>query len=86
MNAYRIEFTSGAAREVRKLDPGIRRRILAGIANLKRDPRPPGCKKLVGEETTWRIRVGDYRVLYDVVDDLLVVTVVRVAHRRQVYK
>lgn len=86
MSSYRVEFTTAAARELRKLDAGIRRRILSGIAELAQDPRPAGCKKLAGESNAWRIRIGDYRVLYDVVDDVLVVTVVRVAHRREVYK
>ena len=86
MSSYRVEFTTAAAKELRKLDGGIRRRILAGIAKLQNDPRPPGCKKLVGESDAWRIRIGDYRVLYDVEDDVLVVTVVRVVHRREVYK
>lgn len=52
---------------------------------LQNDPRPTGAKKLVGEHTAWRIRVGDYRVIYDVFDGELVVTVVRAAHRREVY-
>ncbi|MBV1777717.1 type II toxin-antitoxin system RelE/ParE family toxin [Paeniglutamicibacter sp. ABSL32-1] len=86
MSSYRVVFTTAAAKELRKLDPGIRRRILSGIADLEREPRPAGCKKLAGETNAWRIRVGDYRVLYDVVDDILIVTVVRVAHRREVYK
>lgn len=86
MSSYRVEFTTAAAKELRKLDAGIRRRILAGIAGLEGDPRPAGCKKLVGEDNAWRIRIGDYRVLYDVQDDVLVVTVVRVAHRRHVYQ
>ncbi|MGN5733789.1 type II toxin-antitoxin system RelE family toxin [Arthrobacter psychrochitiniphilus] len=86
MSSYRIEFTTAAAKELRKLDPGIRRRILSGIAELGQDPRPAGCKKLAGESTAWRIRVGDYRILYEVVDNLLLVTVVRVAHHREVYK
>ena len=86
MSSYRVEFTTAAAKELRRLDPGIRRRVLSGIAELEQDPRPAGCKKLAGESTAWRIRVGDYRILYEVVDNLLVVTVVRVAHRREVYK
>ncbi|MDJ0315007.1 type II toxin-antitoxin system RelE/ParE family toxin [Arthrobacter sp. H35-D1] len=86
MSSYRIEFTTAAAKELRKLGPGIRRRILSGIAELEQDPRPAGCKKLAGESTAWRIRVGDYRILYEVVDNPLVVTVIRVAHRREVYK
>jgi mRNA interferase RelE/StbE len=86
VSSYRVEFTTAAAKEIRKLDLGIRRRILAGIAELEQDPRPAGCKKLAGESDAWRIRVGDYRVLYEVIDDVLVVTVVRVAHRREVHQ
>ncbi len=85
MSSYRVEFTTAAAKELRKLDPGVRRRILSGI-DLERDPRPPVCKKLAGETHAWRIRVGDYRVLYDVFDEIVLVTVVRVAHRREAYK
>lgn len=84
MRSYRAEFTTAAAKEIRKLDAGIRRRVLAGIAGLEQDPRPVGCKKLAGEENAWRIRIGDYRVLYDVVGDTLVVTVVRAVHSRHV--
>lgn len=86
MSSYRVEFTTAAAKDLKKLDPGVRRRILSGIADLARDPRPRGYKKLVGETNAWRIRIGDYRVLYEVIDDVLVVTVVRVAHRREVSK
>ncbi|PRB66804.1 type II toxin-antitoxin system RelE/ParE family toxin [Arthrobacter sp. MYb213] len=86
MSSYRVEFTTAAAKELRKLDPGIRRRVLSGIADLEGDPRPSGCKKLVGETNAWRVRIGDYRVLYEVLDAVLVVTVVRVAHRREVYR
>lgn len=86
MKSYRVEFTTAAAKELMKLDPGIRRRVLSGIADLEEDPRPSGCKELVGETNAWRIRIGDYGVLYEVIDNVLVVTVVRVAHRREVYR
>lgn len=85
MSVYRVEFTTAAAKEVRKLDPPIRRRLLAGISELEREPRPHGVRKLAGFENAWRMRVGDYRVLYEVIDDHVLVTVVRVAHRRDVY-
>lgn len=85
MSTYRVEFTTAAAREVRKLDPPLRRRVLAGIAELERDPRPHGVRKLAGHDNAWRVRIGDYRVLYEVSDAQIVVTVVRVAHRRDVY-
>lgn len=86
MTAYRVEFTAAAAKEVRKLDTQIRRRILAGIAELERDPRPHGVRKLSGYENAWRVRVGDYRVLYEIADGRVLVTVFRVAHRREVYE
>jgi mRNA interferase RelE/StbE len=85
VTAYRVEFTAAAAKEVRKLDVPIRRRILAGIGELERDQRPRGVRKLAGYENAWRVRVGDYRVLYEIFDEQVLVTIVRVAHRRDVY-
>lgn len=85
MTRYRVEFTTAAAKEVRKLDPQLRRRILAGISDLEREPRPPGVRMVAGFDNAWRVRIGDYRVLYEVVDERVLVTVVRVAHRRDVY-
>lgn len=84
--SYRVEFTTAAARQIRKLPKPARTRVLAAVSRLADDPRPHGAKKLVGERTAWRIRVGDYRVIYDVIDAQLTVTVVRAAHRREVYK
>lgn len=83
---YTVDFTTGAAKETRKLDPGVRRRVLISIAELGTDPRPNGCKKLAGEQDAWRIRIGNFRVLYEIQDNILTVTVVRVAHRREVYQ
>lgn len=83
--SYRVEFTTAAARQVRKLPRPARDRVLEAISGLREDPRPPAAKKLVGEQTAWRIRIGDYRVIYDVFDGELVVTVVRAGHRRDVY-
>lgn len=82
---YRVEFTTAAARQVRKLPRPARDRVLDAIEDLGEDPRPHGAKKLVGEHTAWRIRIGDYRVIYDVFDTELTVSVVRAAHRREVY-
>ncbi|CAH0240626.1 Toxin RelG [Microbacterium oxydans] len=86
MTRYRVEFTAAAAEEIRKLDPQIRRRILAGVSELEREPRPHGVRKLAGYDNAWRVRIGDYRVLYEVIDEQVLVTVVRVAHRRDVYE
>jgi mRNA interferase RelE/StbE len=81
---YRIEFVPAAARQMRNLDPPVRRRLDAAIQALRADPRPPACKKLSGREE-YRIRVGDYRILYEVEDTVLRVLVVKVGHRRDVY-
>ena len=83
--SYRVEFTAAAARQVKKLPRPARDRVLDAIEDLGEDPRPHGAKKLVGEQTAWRIRVGDYRVIYDVLDAELTVNIVRAAHRREVY-
>lgn len=83
---YRVEFTRAAAKQVRKLPRQIRDRILTAVAGLAAEPRPHGAKKLVGEDTAWRIRIGNYRVIYDVLDEELIVTVVRAGHRREVYR
>lgn len=84
--AYRVEFTSAAARQVRKLDVGVRRRVLVALAALETDPRPSGVRKLSGFTDAWRVRVGDYRILYEIDDEVVLVTVFRVAHRRASYE
>jgi mRNA interferase RelE/StbE len=76
---------AAAARQVRTLPRVARERVLDAIEDLGEDPRPHGSKKLVGERTAWRIRVGDHRVIYDVHDAQLVIVVVRAEHRREVY-
>ncbi|MEK6309948.1 MAG: type II toxin-antitoxin system RelE/ParE family toxin [Curtobacterium sp.] len=86
MSRYRVQFTSAAARAIRKLPKNVRTRLLDAIEGLHDDPRPTGSRKLSGIELAWRIRVGDHRVIYEVEDDLLLVTVVRAAHRREVYR
>ncbi|MFD1716148.1 type II toxin-antitoxin system RelE/ParE family toxin [Amnibacterium flavum] len=82
---HQVQFNSAAARQMKKLPRPHRDRILDAIEDLAEDPRPHGAKKLVGEQTAWRIRIGDYRVIYDVLDSELTVSVVRAAHRREIY-
>ncbi len=86
MSRYRVEFTTAAARAIRKLPKNVRSRLLDAIGGLSDEPRPPGARKLAGADLAWRIRLGDYRVIYEVEDDALLVTVVRAAHRREVYR
>ena len=61
-------------------------RIRAAIELLAENPRPPACVAMVGEQDVYRVRVGDYRIVYEVVDDVLVILVVRIGHRREVYR
>lgn len=84
--AYRVELLPTARRELRGLDSVTRERILRALIKLETHQRPPGAKKLTGWEDLWRIRVGDYRVIYEIHDRILVVLIVRVAHRREVYR
>lgn len=84
MSAYRIELRPAAVRALRKLDPQVRRRVQGAIALLAQDPRPPGARALQGRPGL-RVRVGDYRIIYTVQDDVLLVVVVRLGHRRDVY-
>ena len=79
---YRIEVAPGAIRQLRKLEPSARRRVQAAIELLADQPRPSGAKKLVGGNGEWRVRTGDYRVVYEVRDDVLLVLVVAIGHRR----
>ena len=82
---YDVAFTGPAAKQVRKLEHLIRRRVLRAIEALSDDPRPAGATQLVGAEKAWRIRVGDFRVIYEIDDEVVTVLVVRVGHRREVY-
>jgi mRNA interferase RelE/StbE len=84
--AYAVQIAPGAEREFSKLAREIQLRIRPRIDALANDPRPAGAMKLRGQEDLWRIRVGDYRVLYEVHDRILYVLLVRVAHRREVYR
>ena len=83
---YRVEVAPGALRQLRKTDPPARRRVQAAIELLAEQPRPSGAKKLVGGEGEWRVRTGDYRIVYEIHDRVLVVLAVAVGHRRDIYE
>lgn len=83
---YRVEFTSSAGRDFSKLNRAMQQRITAKVNGLADHPRPRGTEKLEGRENRYRIRVGDYRVIYEIQDDVLVVLIVRIGHRRDVYR
>jgi len=80
---YRVELAPAAQRELRRLPPEVQARLAVPIQALGQDPRPSGVRKLRGEDRTWRIRVGPYRVVYDVYDDREFVVVLRVSRRRE---
>jgi mRNA interferase RelE/StbE len=86
--SYRVEFRPAAARELRKLDRSARERVAKVVELLAANPRPPAAKMLVSDDDPglWRVRTGDYRVVYSIADDVLVVLVVAVRHRREAYR
>jgi mRNA interferase RelE/StbE len=85
VSRYRIEVRPAAARALRKLESGFQTRIQGAIALLAGDPRPPSSRPLRGRPG-YRVRVGDYRIIYTVADDVLLVVVVTLGHRRDVYR
>jgi mRNA interferase RelE/StbE len=85
MAAYRIEIKKSAAKELKKIKGNDQERIIERIQGLARDPRPSGSKKLSGEEK-YRIRQGNYRILYQIFDNTVLVVVVKIGHRRDIYK
>ena len=86
MDTYRIEWKPSALRELKKLDRQAIPRIVRAIENLAKDPFQQGIKKLMGSEHTYRMRVGDYRVIYEVFSGRLIIEVIRVRHRKDVYR
>ncbi len=82
---YKIELTRAAQRGLASLPKDITLRLDATILQLAENPYPRGCKKLQGSYGLWRVRVGNYRIIYQVEDDLLVILVVKIGHRRNVY-
>lgn len=82
---YQVVLTNAANRQLRKLPIQIAQRIQAQLLELENDPRPSGCKKLVDVEA-WRIRIGDYRVIYEIHDNILRISVIEIGHRKEIYK
>ena len=87
MASYRVLIKPSAAKEIEAVDAKRdRQRIVSKVLALAEEPRPTGCEKLAGENDQYRVRVGRYRIVYSIADDELVVLVVRVAHRKDVYR
>ncbi len=86
MAEYRVEVTRAAYRDLDRLSPGVGGPVLTAIRGFTSDPRPRQCRKLSGSYNSYRLRVGDYRVLYEVNDNDRLVTVYAVGHRRDIYR
>ncbi len=83
---YRIFLRPAGVRDLDSLPTNVRERVEQAITLLAENPRPHGSRKLAGFENEWRLRVGDYRILYVIDDSVKRVTIARVAHRREVYR
>ena len=83
---YRVEIRPAAVKALAALAKVDQRRIARQIDGLAKDPRPPGVEKLAGVEGLYRVRSGDYRIVYEIQDERVLVLVVRIGHRREVYR
>ncbi len=83
---YQVALAPTAARQLRKFDPQVRRRLQAAMELLATEPRPPAATQLVGGAGEWRVRTGDYRIVYEIQDDRLLVLVLSAGHRREIYQ
>lgn len=86
MARYSVELKPSARKELERLPPKLIQRVFPKLEELASEPRPVGCKKLRGGRAEWRIRVGDYRVVYTIDDGTLLVSVTRIRHRSEVYE
>jgi len=86
MADYTITFVRSAEKQLQTLDSKIVSRVFPKIENLSTNPRPQGCLKLTGENNLWRIKIGDYRVIYTIDDKLKQIDIVSIRHRRDVYR
>jgi len=85
MASYKLLFKRSAEKELRKIPSSYLSKILKKIGELTENPRPPGVQMLKGEDRYFRFRHGDYRVIYEVDDPKLEVTIIKIGHRREVY-
>jgi mRNA interferase RelE/StbE len=86
VSRYSIAFVRSARKEIERLDEPLVSRIFQNIEDLAGNPRPAGCRKLIGREDLWRLRVGDYRVVYTIDDSAKIIDIIAVRHRREVYR
>jgi mRNA interferase RelE/StbE len=83
---YQILVARSAEKDLLRLPVEMRPKLVAAIRPLAENPRPPGSRKLVGSVNDWRIRVGNYRIIYEIADDLRIVRIYRIRHRKDSYR
>jgi len=83
---HEVFLEQAAQRDIKKLSEEDFHRIISHIKGLIETPRPPGCRKISGSKNDWRIRIGEYRIIYEIDDNEKTVKVVRIRHRREVYR
>ena len=83
---YEVYVEKTAENDLKRLPTATIQRIIFQIRTLGENPKPPGCRKLTGSKNDWRIRIGDYRVLYEIDEKAKTVRIMRVRHRREVYR
>lgn len=86
MKRYNVVFSKRAAKDIGKLSADVVEKIMPVIISLQEDPRPAGCKKLKGYKDLWRVRIGNYRVLYSISDSILLVDIREVGNRKNIYE
>ena len=86
MTCYKVELKKTAEKSLLKLPKPVIAKVIDLLQGLADEPRPNGCKKLTGSTNTYRIRTGDYRVVYSIFDDVLIIDVVKIGHRKEIYK
>jgi mRNA interferase RelE/StbE len=83
---YEVYLERAAERDLKNLSAKYFHSIISRLRSLPRTPRPPGCRKITGSKSDWRIRVGDHRIIYEINDKARTVKVMRIRHRREVYR
>lgn len=83
---YRIEVTPAAKRTIKKLPKNVQQKIIQELELLAKEPRPTGVVKLAASDNLYRVRTGDYRIIYQIKDEILLVIITKVGHRSDIYK
>lgn len=86
MEKYKVEVAASAEKTLWKLPKAMISRVTQSLQALSLNPRPAGCRKLSGEENTYRIRIGVYRVIYEIHDQLILIKVLKIGHRKDIYR